>query len=140
MDAPEAEPKIIEEDELVKKHYNCNHLTLEEFRKKIVSKSSDNVSEIDRLIVQQKPPENLPTLPISDTSSMECQKYDYNWKDTGVASRDYDPHWDSQALVQYPMRINIPRKMWKKDKIFRVRDCFYNDRGNFLYRVPGFVD
>lgn len=33
--------------------------------------------------------------------------------------------------------ISIPRKAWKKDKIYKVGDCFYADDGEFLYRVPG---
>ncbi|CAO1442662.1 unnamed protein product [Diamesa serratosioi] len=34
--------------------------------------------------------------------------------------------------------IRIPRKLWKKDKLYKVSDCFYDDDGEFLYRVPGF--
>ena len=34
--------------------------------------------------------------------------------------------------------IKIPRKLWKKDKLYKVSDCFYDDDGEFLYRVPGF--
>jgi hypothetical protein len=34
-------------------------------------------------------------------------------------------------------KIKIPRKEWKKGKIYKVNDCFYSDDGEFLYRVPG---
>lgn len=34
-------------------------------------------------------------------------------------------------------RISIPKKLWKRDQIYRVSDCFYDDDGEFLYRVPG---
>ena len=34
--------------------------------------------------------------------------------------------------------IKIPRKLWKKNKLYKVSDCFYDDDGEFLYRVPGF--
>lgn len=34
-------------------------------------------------------------------------------------------------------KIRIPRKEWKKGKIYKVHDCFYSDDGEFLYRVPG---
>lgn len=34
-------------------------------------------------------------------------------------------------------KIYIPRKLYKKGKLFRLRDCFYDDQGDFLYRVPG---
>ena len=33
--------------------------------------------------------------------------------------------------------IKIPKKVWKKDQIYKVGDCFYADDGEFLYRVPG---
>lgn len=34
-------------------------------------------------------------------------------------------------------QIDIPKKLWKKDQIYKVGDCFYSDDGEFLYRVPG---
>lgn len=33
--------------------------------------------------------------------------------------------------------IKIPKKLWKKGKLYKVEDCFYDDDGEFLYRVPG---
>lgn len=33
--------------------------------------------------------------------------------------------------------IAIPKRLWKKDQIYKVGDCFYADDGEFLYRVPG---
>lgn len=37
----------------------------------------------------------------------------------------------------YPERIKIPKKKYKKDHIFKLNDCYYDDDGEFLYRVPG---
>lgn len=34
-------------------------------------------------------------------------------------------------------KIYIPRKMYKKGKIYKLYDCFYDDDGMLLYRVPG---
>ncbi|KAL7018902.1 hypothetical protein ACKWTF_010953 [Chironomus riparius] len=34
-------------------------------------------------------------------------------------------------------KIRIPKKEWRKGKIYKVNDCFYSDDGEFLYRVPG---
>lgn len=34
-------------------------------------------------------------------------------------------------------KIRIPKKEWKKGKIYKINDCFYSDDGEFLYRVPG---
>lgn len=33
--------------------------------------------------------------------------------------------------------IEIPKKVWKEGKLYKVGDCFYSDDGEFLYRVPG---
>ncbi|CRL04574.1 CLUMA_CG017643, isoform A [Clunio marinus] len=41
--------------------------------------------------------------------------------------------------TQIREKIKIPRSIWKKDKTYKVEDCFYDDNGEFLYRVPGLV-
>uniref|UniRef100_A0A675B374 Uncharacterized protein n=2 Tax=Anopheles darlingi TaxID=43151 RepID=A0A675B374_ANODA len=33
--------------------------------------------------------------------------------------------------------IKIPKKLYKKGATYQVDDCFYDDDGEFLYRVPG---
>lgn len=33
--------------------------------------------------------------------------------------------------------IRIPKKVWQRGKLYKVNDCFYDDDGEFLYRVPG---
>lgn len=33
--------------------------------------------------------------------------------------------------------IQIPRKLYKKGATYQLDDCFYDDDGEFLYRVPG---
>lgn len=38
-----------------------------------------------------------------------------------------------------PHRIRIPKEEWKEGSLYKVNDCFYNDRGYFLYRVPGLM-
>lgn len=37
----------------------------------------------------------------------------------------------------YPDRIEIPKDMYVKGCLYKVKDCFYDDDGEFLYRVPG---
>ncbi|TMW50146.1 hypothetical protein DOY81_004771 [Sarcophaga bullata] len=34
-------------------------------------------------------------------------------------------------------RIHIPRKLWRKGFTYRVYDSYYDDDGEFLYRIPG---
>lgn len=42
--------------------------------------------------------------------------------------------WRSLEIKEH---IKIPKKLWKKGKLYKVDDCFYDDDGEFLYRVPG---
>lgn len=39
----------------------------------------------------------------------------------------------------YPLAIRIPKNVWKEGYTYRVKDCFYDDKGDFLYRVPGLM-
>lgn len=36
-----------------------------------------------------------------------------------------------------PGRIRVPAEKWKKGYTFKIEDCYYDDDGTFLYRVPG---
>lgn len=37
----------------------------------------------------------------------------------------------------YPEKISIPKKKWKKGHTYKLNDCYYDDDGEFLFRVPG---
>lgn len=37
----------------------------------------------------------------------------------------------------YPDRIRIPKKAYQRGVTYKVNDCYYDDDGRFLYRVPG---
>lgn len=39
--------------------------------------------------------------------------------------------------LMYPEKITIPAKLRKKDGLYKLNDCFYDEYGDFLYRVPG---
>ncbi|XP_034252820.1 uncharacterized protein LOC117652195 [Thrips palmi] len=43
----------------------------------------------------------------------------------------------SHSSESYPLEIAIPKDKWKKGALYRVKDRFYTDDGEFLYRVPG---
>lgn len=40
-------------------------------------------------------------------------------------------------IMDYPERIRIPKKAYKKGATYKVNDCFYDHDGKFLYRVLG---
>jgi hypothetical protein len=39
--------------------------------------------------------------------------------------------------LEYTKSINITKQLYKKGKTYRINDCYYDDDGEFLYRVPG---
>lgn len=43
------------------------------------------------------------------------------------------------TMNNYPLAIRIPKKVWKEGYMYKVKDCFYDDNGDFLYRVPGLI-
>ncbi|CAH1723845.1 uncharacterized protein LOC114127185 isoform X1 [Aphis gossypii] len=43
------------------------------------------------------------------------------------------------TMNDYPLAIRIPKSVWKEGYVYRVNDCFYDDNGDFLYRVPGLI-
>ncbi|KAK3927974.1 Neugrin [Frankliniella fusca] len=45
----------------------------------------------------------------------------------------------SHSSDGYPLQIVIPKELWKEGALYRVKDRFYTDDGEFLYRVPGLV-
>lgn len=42
--------------------------------------------------------------------------------------------------TNYPERIRIPKKAYKKNATYKVNDCFYDHDGRFLYRVIGMTE
>lgn len=43
----------------------------------------------------------------------------------------------TQKKLDIKESIQIPRKLYKKGATYQLDDCFYDDDGEFLYRVPG---
>lgn len=39
--------------------------------------------------------------------------------------------------LNYPERIRIPKKAYKRGATYKINDCFYDHDGRFLYRVMG---
>jgi neugrin len=52
-----------------------------------------------------------------------------------VLTSDNDLKSVSKATIRD--HITIPKKYWKRGGTYKVEDCYYDDDGEFLYRVPG---
>lgn len=78
-------------------------------------------------------PQSLPT---SD-KSVDTAKIEASLKEnTSIISRKEISKF-IHTINNYPLAIQIPRKVWKEGFTYKVKDCFYDDNGDFLYRVPG---
>lgn len=40
-------------------------------------------------------------------------------------------------IMSYPEKIIIPKDKHRKGSTYKINDCYYDDDGEFLYRVPG---
>lgn len=112
------------------------HLTLDEFRKKAELRPLSQCTELDKIIKSQNPKTQLPQ-PENESSNENIYENVQYTSSTGVVNRHINESFFDKKMSRYPMRINIPRHLQKHGKIYRMRDCFYDDQGNFLYRVPG---
>lgn len=57
-------------------------------------------------------------------------------ENTGVISRK-EVSTFIDTMNEYPLAIRIPKQAWKEGHMYKVKDCFYDDQGDFLFRVPG---
>ncbi|XP_052888943.1 uncharacterized protein LOC128297355 [Anopheles moucheti] len=57
------------------------------------------------------------------------------YESVALADSVYDARGEKQECVKE--FIKIPKKLYKKGATYQMDDCFYDDDGEFLYRVPG---
>lgn len=122
---PEHRPSDPEKDTVILEGESTNNMrwvTLKEYEK----------SSPDLALKREHLEANLPPAPgTAKDSVLKTFKHEEN----SVKLNDDDSKvFRSLDIKEH---INIPRKVWKKDKLYKVGDCFYTDDGEFLYRVPG---
>lgn len=114
--------RIYEND--TKTNINKKHLTLEDFKRNVKSESFSWYS-----------PQPLP----KNEKSVDVATVEANLQEsTSIISRkEFSNYIDT--MCNYPLSIKIPTKVHKEGYTYRVKDCFYDDNGDFLYRVPGLI-
>jgi hypothetical protein len=125
--------KAIGEDSLTK--LRSPHLTLDEFRKKLDSRKTK--SEVDVVISERAPQKSLPNPREVEKQEDIYKEFDYLNKETRVVDKKLPYNFSDIEEHHVALRIRIPERLWQKDKVYRIKDCFYDDQGVFLYRVPG---
>lgn len=68
------------------------------------------------------------------SSKLIKNKYDNNLPD--IQGNNMNLAFNSEIKEH----IKIPKRLWREGATYKVRDCFYDDDGTFLYRVPGMTE
>lgn len=78
------------------------------------------------------------TLPSNEKSvNVSSVETDLKESTSVISRREVSKFIDT--MNDYPLAIRIPKRVWKEGIIYKVKDCFYDDNGDFLYRVPGLI-
>lgn len=111
-------------------------ITLDSLRLKIAASAEKNVeiSPDDQSIIT--PPKEITSL---HNSNEEIQTESNTFIQIANPNMPVQKKQAEEALVgtPYPDRIRIPRKAYQRGVTYKVNDCYYDDDGRFLYRVPG---
>ncbi|OWR52922.1 hypothetical protein KGM_202141 [Danaus plexippus plexippus] len=128
------------EDQTIKENKNVSKkdnkmVTLDELTRKIKDRleQGDNVNLNDHIIV-----DSINTLKTEsstkETNSTEIELTNEN-RETSLTN--FKENNEEVLIDNYPERIRIPKKAYKRGATYKVNDCFYDDDGRFLYRVIG---
>lgn len=138
---------------------NATHFTLDGLRQTLDAKQGQEPSNLDRdeqaLLTSFEKKKRLHQSEDVDPNA-GTQLTSYNTRSsqsdllftgtvnyTGIVSQGVDiTERDVQVELanHIEMKIHIPKELYKEDAIYKVEDCFYDDQGEFLYRVPGLKD
>lgn len=119
---PEMRPIDDEDDTYVlqgKKEYGKKMMTLEELQKIAPQFSLQKDEEKEVTFEEHVPKFKEIKLPSERKSALS------EFKDEVGITNDVRPF------------IKIPKEVWKRGQLYKHKDCFYSDDGEFLYRVPG---
>ncbi|XP_045500968.1 uncharacterized protein LOC123698404 [Colias croceus] len=139
-DKNEHENQQMESDTATKNQETQNtdkkRLTLDELANKIKNRleQGQNVDMPDKIIldsishVPEPKPDVKRDIELFSTSNEQQELTQFKADDNKL---------EVVSGSNYPERIRIPKKAYKKDATYKVNDCFYDHDGRFLYRVIG---
>uniref|UniRef100_A0A1A9VPG8 Uncharacterized protein n=1 Tax=Glossina austeni TaxID=7395 RepID=A0A1A9VPG8_GLOAU len=124
-----------EETYLLSKTIDKRKMRLEEAKKMKIN-YLENKEETGTVEVDEKATDNLANL--SNTGIIQ-RETSLDFTDKFSSSEVVISAEDSKrfAMSTVKDRIYIPRKLRRKGATYRLEDCYYDDDGEFLYRVPG---
>lgn len=109
--------------------------TLDELAARIKNRleKGGNVNINDRMIMTSSKTQS-PT--ITEKVKEEMELFHESHKENGIMEYE-NKSQDPNEIMNYPERIRIPKKAYKKGATYKVNDCYYDHDGKFLYRVLG---
>ncbi|KAK5649487.1 hypothetical protein RI129_000516 [Pyrocoelia pectoralis] len=109
------------------------HITLQQLQNKIVKKSLSGsiLPDEEELLRETKREIEKNDIIVTEKQSFEITTINAS-KSIATkrkSTKDY--------LLEYPEKITIPKGKVKPGCTYKLNDCYYDDDGLFLYRVPG---
>lgn len=129
-------PKLLEStnDSSGLKQPNRRKVTLSQLKKDIETAvhSGKHISETEMLILKEVKSEDSrhEVVELKEDLSAVQKRFEKPKAISKAKPKNY-------SFLEYPLRINIPKKVHKKGCLYKLNDCYYDDYGIFLYRVPG---
>uniref|UniRef100_A0A336M6D4 CSON010889 protein n=1 Tax=Culicoides sonorensis TaxID=179676 RepID=A0A336M6D4_CULSO len=118
-------------------HFDTNRrMTLTELKRYLGENDEPETIELDEKQLELHSIENPSGTGISPKQKFENSVANSipNKFESRIASQKILPELCVPAVQE---KIKIPKKLWKRNATYKLRDCFYNDDGRLLYRVPG---
>ncbi|XP_017793473.1 PREDICTED: uncharacterized protein LOC108575242 [Habropoda laboriosa] len=118
-----------------KKHVECKNLEDVSFNVLNSTAKYTNVQEKDIGIVKNLSSESSTIVKKNRIESKVATEMNAEHVSLDTFVKDRSSYMDTD--VNYIKRLKIPKNSYKKGMTYRVNDCYYDDDGEFLYRIPG---
>lgn len=118
---------------------NRRHATLSSFREKIEKRNREGKAFAEEKIILDALKEDHltantePSLQPTIEVDQALNRYPTSKNNMGITKFDEN----QKQVMDYPERIIIPKNKYKPGYTYKLNDCYYDDDGEFLYRVPG---
>lgn len=122
------------------KRYNkSNLLTIDRLQEKLEQQSvKGTIAPYETTVLHQlkeKSTTTDQTQHIKDSNEIvDLIEQKYTSRQVSIEVRELSKQYN---FLVYPRRIRIPWKLFKRGRTYKLNDCYYDDDGTFLYRVPG---
>lgn len=118
-----------------RKPENRRRVTLNQLQSKLVEKAEmgKEIDENEKSIITKFKTEES----INNSENTKPHLIDLSQNKYNTTVQHHKKVEKDLSHLDYPDHINIPKSILKKGCIYKLNDCYYDDDGEFLYRVPG---